>query len=329
MLSNSIDKVFPPKVFNDSPVNNVLLTKEARIYLHPRSVQNQDKYATFDDLFRTYLMKLPNNNVKKYVSVIFQKNMVFIGDSTGGRNEIVFARVYDTGDGRLSGIALDASSLDINISTGETPNIDDCVYATYFGIIRSAVLADVSGIKHDKDLHKILSTYVFHIVMRAIGKRTIYSDKQRALVQLACIYLYYRQFLNERHSMILSIIKKEYSQFFNQDELSELMPSLNTISKYSTLKDIGKALIDLNVFHESPGAILLGLIKILGNSGFYAFVGPLDQLIGMTILCRYPTTLYPKEAAVSSEKIHDTIEQLITKYIDSLGYSSTSLLQGK
>lgn len=327
MFSNAkINKLFPPKQFNDSDVSKLLLTKERNIVVFIRN-ENNTKYETFDEIFKLYLTKLPNNEVKKNVSNLFNKGMVYFGASSSSKHDVIFSRILLSPDDKLVGIVLDSNVLDIDVSTGETSAIDDCVYATYFSLVRAGVLNNDDVIRKDKDLHKLLTTYIWHMILRSVGQRTIYNDKQKKLIHIVCIYAYYRHFLKHKHAMTNSIIKRDYSVFFSKEELDEFLPLLEDLSKYDDIKHLPQMLSSMKIYHDKPASLTLNLLSKMGNTGFYAYVSSLDQLIGMVVLSKYPTNLYPKTTTVS-DKIHDSVEKIMLKYIDKIQFSPSVALSG-
>ena len=330
MIQNkTIDNIYKPKFFNDSSINTILRTKETQIMVLFRDSDNKSLYDNFDEQFSVYLTKLSSNKLKTYITNLFNKQMIFIGNSSGPKNEAVFARVLlnPSGDG-INGIVLDASVLDIDVVTGDVLSIDDCLYASYFGIIRSAILINSSQISSDFDLHALVIQYIYLLMLRAVGQKSTYNKKQKMYVYLACAYTYYAHFLLIKHNTILSYLKKKHSDFVDRDTLNEFIELLLSIQKYTSIKDIPKMLNDINVYNDNPTKIYFELLKILGNSGFYCLISSLDQLIPMIILSKYPTNLYDKKA-ITSQKIHDTIEELIYNYIDKLKFVRTDILYGK
>lgn len=324
MSTININRLFDVKKFNESPFNDVLITKQQNIAVIFRSVEHKTVYATFDELFSTYLSKLSEGNVKKYVTNIYNKNIVFMGLSNSPKNEIVFTRILLDDSNKLCGVAIDSNSLDIDINTGETDNINDCVYAVYCGLIRSAVFANKDTIVKNKDLHKLMTTYLYRLLLTSLDQGSIINNKQKNFINIVGIYFYYKYFLNQKHPMILSILRKDYKDFFEGD-LEEIIPSLETISKYTTISDIPKALVDLNLYNGNPSKIYITLLKKLGPTGFYSLLGGLDQFIAMAIISLYPTELYPK-TTLTVEKVHISIEEIIVQYLNTLEYNLTSVL---
>lgn len=326
-MSNSvIDRMFPPKYFNDSPVTDILKAKEKSIILLSKSSSDENTkiYNNFNEMFKTYLDKLPNNNVKKYVLDVFNRDLIFIGATSSHKNDAVFTRIFIKD--KLAGIVLDSKVLDINLFSGDSPNIDDCVYAVYFGLCRAATLMNQRDIRNNLDLHKVITAYIYILLVKALGQNTVYNDKYKTAFHIACIYSYYRHFFKEKHTKTISIIKRDYKDIVPEDMLKEFLPSMDNVSRYDNLKDLPKILIDLNVYNGTPQNVILSFLKLLGNNGFYNLIGSLDQLIGMIVVSKYPTDLFNKNVSVT-DKIHDTVEKIIVKHINRIQYSNTALLK--
>lgn len=314
-----------PKFTNDSPVSDILLKKESSIAIVVRKQNNNEFYKNFDESFKIYLSKLPRNDVRKYVEKIFSDGRIFIGINRAIKSEIVFSRVMIAKNTKFIGIILDSSNLDIDIETGDPSSVDECIYASYFGIIRGSVLINSPSISKDMDLHKLLSTYINLIVMKTLGRTAILNDKQKAALIMLSAYAYFKHFINMRHSQILSTIKKEFNDLVSKEYIDEFLPLFEKISKYNTLHDIPKMLIDLNLYNGNPGSFLMSLIKIMGNAGFYSFIGTLDYFISMIVVCKYPTELYNK-GCLTTSKLHDSIEDVIIKYIDKMPFEKPSVM---
>lgn len=331
MDAKKIERIYSVKHYRtgeNKDISDVLLSSERNIAVRVRDPNNEVSakvYSNFDDLFGTYLSKLPNNNVKKYVSEIFNKKLIFIGFSAS-RTGAVFVRALVTDDdSKLAGVVLENEKLGIDMYTGETNNIDDCIYACYYGLLRAAVITNASSISGDYDLHRLLTTYLYQIFLKSIGQRTVYSDKAKNLLRLACIYAYYRHFYKKNHQRAISIIKREYSNSFDKEQLKEFLPLLNGISKYNSIKEIPKMLIDLNVVHESPNAVLLSFLRTVGNEAFYNIIGSLDHLIATVACLKYPTDLLGNQAGVSS-RLHDNVDNIMEKYLKKLKYEISRVL---
>jgi hypothetical protein len=325
-MASNVDKLFPPKMFNDSAVNTALITKEKSIAVIFRDEEYKHLYDNFDNLYSLYLSKLPENHIKKYVSQVFNKNIVFIGISSSAKNDAVFSRLLVLENrGVVNGIVLDANVLDIDIETGDTSSIDNCIYATYFSIIRSAVLLNVDKITSNTMIHKLVIQYIWLTILKAVGQKSVYNMKQKNLVYLACIYTFYAHFIKLKHPMIVSKIKKEYKEHFDQEIFKEIIPLVDDIKKYQNIKDIPSILVDFRVYNDIPSKIYIELFKILGNTGFYNFISSLDQLISMIVLSKYPTMLYNK-SVMTSEKIHNKLESDLLPFIDAIKFSKLKSL---
>lgn len=314
----NLNKRFQPQSFNKSPADNILITPEKKISVVYHRPENKHSYENFNDQFGLFLSKLPNNNVKRYVHNLYNKKIIFMGDVQGNDNNEIFARVLLTNN-KLSGVVLNKDNLDIDLHTGDTNRIDDCIYATYFGLIRAAILTNSSKIRSDKDLHKLLTTYLYLMFIKIIGKNSIFSKKQKDILHLVCIYIYHICFFNEKHTYVLSIIKRDYKDVTNKEIFDEFFEMINDNKGYSNIKDIPKLLIDLKLYFKDPKQSYMTMIQMLKPIGFYTFVGPLDQFIASMILTKYPTDLFSRNG-VTNQKIHDSVEDIICKYISKLSY---------
>lgn len=324
MIKNlkNINTLYKPKYYDDSPVNEVLKQSEIKINVVIKDESSKNVYKTFNEDFGLFLSKLPANNVKKYVSQVFNRGLVFIGFSDT-RNENVFTRVLLTESDKLAAVVLNTQMLDITITTGETKSIDDCVYATYYGIIRAASIIFKNNIKSDKDLHSALSTYLYLLTLKLIEKGSIYSVKQKQLIHVVCLYAYYRHFLKFKPKMILNIINRQYLKFIKDVSKEEISNVIDKISNYNSTKDIGDMLVSSNVLIDKNlgRKFVINLLHSLKSTGFYAFTGPLDLFIGMCVLSNYPTNLYNRNVVVGDNKISKGVESLVEKYVKNIKYT--------
>lgn len=323
----NIDSMFPPRSYSESSVSNILLAGEKKILLMEKSGKYKEIYSRFMESLSLYLSRLPNDPIKKYVLNLSNKDLIYIGLSVS-KNDGSFVRVLISEKDTLKGVALDAADLEINVETGETDMIDSCVHAVYFGLIRASVLIMKDKIQQNKSLHKLLTTYLFLMILKVIGKNLVYFAKQKDFIHIICIYIYYKYFLKERHSYIISIIEDQYLDIIKKENFEEFRPMFKDIEKYESIKDIPKMLSETNLIVSSPNNIILGLLKNLKITGFYSFTGPLDSFIALVVLSKYPTDFFTKMSSVS-ERIHDSVENIMTKYFDKIKYETSIITKEK
>ena len=318
-----LNKVFQPEFYSDTPVNTILSSDEQKILTLYKTKENAAIYDTFNEDFSNYLTKMPNNVVKENCRNLLNKNLVFMGVAKI-KPDNVAVRVFVTTDAKLAGIALDSQQLGIDPLTGSSDSIDESIYATYFGLVRSAVLINKTDIRQNKDLHKLLTTYLYLLFLKAVGSDKLYSEKQKTLVHILSIYIYYKHFLKERHAYILSILQRDYDKFIGKENLEEFLPALDKIQNYSSLKDFPKILIDMKVINESPNIMTMTLLKMLRPMGFYCLVGPLDYFIPLVIITKYPVEFIGGKAP-TNDKIQNAVEEIMSGYIDKIKYDLTAV----
>ena len=244
-----------------------------------------------------------------------------LGVSKTDKSRFIFTRILlDDALTKLSGVVLNTEKLNIDINKGETNNIDNCIYAVYYGLIRASILLNKRSIKSDKELHKLLTTYLFLMYLKVLGKNNIYSKKQKILIHLVCIYIYYIYFFNEKHSYSLSIIKRDYMDIIDKEIYNEFYKMIKDNKGYNSIKDIPKLLVDLKISFKDPKQVYMTMIKILTPMGFYTFIGPFDQFVSSMILCKYPTDLFSRNG-VTNIKIHNSVEEKIERLIKKISYS--------
>jgi len=318
----NLDKTFAPKSFNESPVSKMLIPKEKEIGLLCRDSENKDIYSNFDEQFKSFIPKLQNEEIKKVVSSVFGKEIVFIGMSTSNTDPI-YSRLYITNNNKLSALSLSSEVLNIECDTGNSPSFDDCIYAVYGGLIRAAILTNEKEITNNMDLHKLISAYIYLIFLKSFGQTAIYNDKQKQFLNIVCIFIYFTHFFSYKPGPVISIIKSNFKEMFKKEYFDELLLMLKKV-KYTNIKDIPNIIVDLGIYSGTPSKVYLELLKLINNSGFYSLISSLDLLIPMIILSKYSTDLYSKNA-LTSLKIHDNIEEIMLKYINKIEYEKSVL----
>ncbi|MFA7202813.1 MAG: hypothetical protein WC188_03780 [Candidatus Caldatribacteriota bacterium] len=318
-----INKLFKPSFFADSEVNSILSSEEQKIYIIEKDKNELEIYDTFNSDFSNYLIKMPNNIVKESSRKLLNNNLIFLGIAKTKPDNVI-VRLFLTNDNKLAGIVLDSQQLGVDPTTGVSDSIDECIYATHFGFIRAAVLLNKNNIRQNKELHKLLSTFLFLLFLKAIGPDKIYSEKQKKLIQILSIYIYYKHFLKEKHGYILSIIQKDYTKFIGEKYIEEFLPVLEKIKEYNSIKDFPKILIDLKILNESPNVLTVSLLKMLKPMGFYSLVGPLDYFVALVIISKYPVNFIGSKIP-TNDKIQNATEEIITKYIDKIKYDLTAV----
>lgn len=322
----NINKIAKPKYFANSGINSILNKGDSNIGVIVKSDQNKSIYDQFNNDFKMFLNKLPNNIAKNTIDDLYNRNQIYIGVPTSkSDNGLVSRAIVDDG-GRCLAVVLINTELGIDVKTGNTTSIDECVYGAYRGAIRAASITQQNSIKQNKDLHKLLSTYFYLTVLKSLGKLAVYSNKQKYFLYIVCLYVYYRHYLEEHFDATKSIIKKRLDSEKLSDYYDEFEDKFELIKKYSSAKDLPKVLIDSKVIVENPNSINMIFIKNLKLAGYYSLIGPLDLLLCMAILSKYPTELYT-QYAYTSDKVQNAIEQIYyKKYISSLKFDTTSLL---
>ena len=318
--ANKLTAKFPARQFPENATDDTLKTGEINIVWQDRIAVHKAVYDKFNTDFKLFLTKLSDNNVKKYVENVFNKNLIFVGISKR-KTPAIFSRLLLTNTNRIAGIVLDSFDLEINLSTGESNNIDDCIYAVYYSLIRSGVILNSEAITKNKELHKNLIIYLNQSFLRILGKGLVYNEKQKEYIKCICIYIFHRHFLQQRHLAAISALKKNYKDITNSDFLKEIADKLEEISKYSTVQDIPKMLIDHKIIYENPNNIIMNMLKIFGTPGFYHLIGSLDLLIGFIVISRYPTNLFNKSSMIS-EKLHKTVEDIMLNYVKQISYDT-------
>lgn len=319
---SDLNKHFQPSFFSDTDVNTILRSDEQKILTLRRS-EHSDIYDTFQQDINSYLTKMPDNVVKQNVRNLLNKNLIYLGVAKIKPDNVIVRSLITTSD-KFAGIVLDSQQLGVDPTTGSADAIDECIYASYFGLVRSVVLINKSEIRQNKDLHKLMSTYLYLLFLKVIGSDKLYSEKQKAMVHALSVYIYYKHYLKERHAYILTILQRDYESFIGKEFIEEFLPVLEKMKDYTSLKEFPKMLIDAKVITESPNIMIMSLLKMLKPMGFYCLVGPLDYFISLVVITKYPVEFIGSKAP-TNDKIQNAVEEIMSKYIDKIKYDLTAV----
>ena len=281
-------------------------------------VKDEFNYSNFYELFGLYLSKMPNNSLTKHVSSLYNRKGVFAGMRLIKSNIYPYSRLIIAEDKQLQGVILDTQQLGIKLD-GETDNIDNCIYATYFSLIRAAIICNEDKIITDYSFHALVISYFYYTILKSLGQVNLLTKQQLDGILLSCGYLYLRHHLSMNHSSAKNRAYKIFDKIDN-DTLKLYSPRFELLTKYKSLKDIGKVLIDLEVIQDDPNRILIKLINLFGKTHFYNLMGPLSYIVGSIVLSNYPSDLFEKNVAVNT-KIQNKIEKETLNYLSKIKYS--------
>lgn len=312
-----IHKSLSDSHFNQSEIDNMLISTDTQfLYATKTRDDYKDTYARFTSDLILYLNKLPSTPAKKYVSELVNRDLVYLGINQIRKYEGFFSRVLKKDD-VLNGIVLDVKELDISLDTGEAKNIDDCIYAIYFGFIRATVAINRMQIRNDKLFHEKMMQYLYLVLSRFLSTKEL-LPKQKVLIKIICYYTYYRYYLKERFPLTISIIEKYFTK--EKEIFEEFKPRFKDIEKYTSIKDIPKMLIDSKVLIIDPNKFIIDVLKDLKQYGFYCIFGPLDMLTAYCITNKYPFDLFTQTGNVD-KTLQTEIEDIMVKYMKKVKFS--------
>lgn len=313
-------KTFVKPEDQPSDMTNILVSDEGKITAYVcAKKEDQDSYDLFLSDLKTFLEKISAHNIKKYVGNVIEKEMIFMGQTKTNRKDLVFCRVSFDGN-KLSGITLDVVDFEINIYTGECARIDDAVYASYFALVRAAVLCNRPSLLKDIKLQKLASSFLFISFLKAMTKGSIYSDKQKQIMHYMVLVLFYKYFFRENLTLINNKIREEYSDVIDPNIINDFNPTqVKVIDSYNSIKDIPKLFNDFSLIKEPPNVVLSRLLSLFGPYG-YSSLNVFDYFIAMIVLSQYPLEFFPKTISISPA-ISSSIEKIMAKYLDNLEYS--------
>lgn len=263
-----------------------LVKLEKQVVIYYRKGSNTLLYENFDREFKTYLLKLPNSNCKKVVTRLINDKYVYIVSNINNSKNGVFGIVIVTPSNKIGGVGVESNNMNIDIRTGETPDIDNCIFDSYQQHIRAGVYSQHKAIKNDWDLHRLVLKYLYYVYLKIIGSRNIFSDKQKDLLRLALYYFYIRFALFKDHNLAL---EKAYKLTKLEDLYKEFKTEFDLFKKYDNFADIFKAVKDLKIVGNSTvSSLILNAIKLYTIGGYYAISSTLDMFVSTAVVSLYP-----------------------------------------
>lgn len=310
------------KTFAKSDIDNILISKETSFaYFFKTEEKYKPMYTRFNNDFGLFINKLPNTLAKKYVGKVFNRDLIFLGINQLVKTEGFFSKPVFNKDS-LTKIVLDIKDLEININTGETKNIDDCIYATYYSFLRAAVVLNRSEIKSDKKLQELLAQYLYLIVLSVLDAKTsVNTPKQKFFVKIISYYAFYRYFIKETYASTLRRLDKIFSE--SQEMYDEFKLKFKDIEKYESVKDIPKMLIDTKVSIIDPNAFIINLIRKYKQYGFYCILGALDMFIAFVVTCKYPIELFTQNSSLNND-LQNKIEDAMVPYMKKVRFLTSN-----
>lgn len=317
-ILKKINTDFKPQYFNNSAIEDFLKSSESRLILVLRSSENTKQYENFDNDFSKYLEKLPDSNLKKTVGFLFNKKLVYYG-ATKNVEGTTYVRLMISKNEKLAGVVLNAYALDISIKDGTTPQMDEAVYTAYYGLIRAATIINKEEVKKDHDLQKLLSSFLYVLMLKILGRNISVTPHQKTLLQLICTYLFYRQFMEEKHIRVVKIILKDYTDLFTKETLENFESYLEKFSPFNSFKDFPRIIQMFSIADVNPSQLTMSIIRAIGSNGFHTLLGTLDNLAATIVLAKYPTEIVGRGFSINSE-LQEKVENQLLKYINKISY---------
>lgn len=311
---------YQPKYFNSSEIENFLKMNENKLVLVLKIDENQSLYEKFNSAYSTSLSKLPNSILKDAVGSLFNKNLVFLGIAKNVDGTI-YSRALISKNEKLAGVVLNSHSLDISLKDGNTPSINECIYATYFALVRASMIIHKQEVRKDFNLQKDVVGFLYNIMMKVIGRTISVGSNQKSFLHLMCAYLFYRQYLEEKHLKAVKIIYKHYSDIIGKENLDEFEDKIEKFSPFESFKDFPKMCQVFNICELNPSQVTMQLIRFLDGDGFHILIGSLDNLVAAITLAKYPTEIVSRGFS-SPQEVHERMEKKVKYYIDKISYET-------
>ena len=266
-LLKKLDGEYTPRFFNSSDIEEFLKNNENKVILVLRLKENQEAYANFDSDFTAFLNKLPNSPLKTAVGNLINKNLVYFGTAKNV-DVTTYSIALISKNENLAGIGLNSYALDISIRDGKTPSIDECIYSTYYGLIRAAIIIHKEEVKKDRELQRMISEFLFGLVMRVLGRSMTVDAQRKQFLQLIVTYLFFKQFCEEKHAKIIKLITKYYSDVFDKEAMEKYSQYIEKLDSFNSIKDLPKIVQMFNLSESNSSQLTMNLIRSVGSQGF-------------------------------------------------------------
>lgn len=319
-VKERLSRDFKPQFFNTSEIETLLKNNEEKVIINVRTKESKAAYDTFDADYSAYLNKLPASNMKKYVSELFNRRLVFIGVNQN-KDLTTFSRILITKTDKVAGIVLNGYSLDISPEKGTTPQIDNCIFATYVGLIRAALIINRQEVKRDFEFHKIITSYLYILLLKTLSRQiSVSASNQKSLLHIITVYLFYRQFMQEKHSRAIHYLEKYYvGDLIDKMDYEAYKSDVERLEPYISFKDLPRIFQDYGLASNNHQQIMMHIIKTFDRIGYYALIGSLDNLVSSFIISGYPTDIVPGSFSANKD-LHEKLEKGIEKYINKLSF---------
>ena len=147
------------------------------------------------------------------------------------------------------------------------------------------------------------------------------TEKQKAFLKCACLYMYYVHYLKYTHNSALANINRHHHDIVDSEYLDSFMFEMKSLSRFDNIKQLPNLLIDLKVTNDTPNSLTIGVLKTLKTNGYYSFIGYLDMFLSFIIISKYPVNVIFNVEGINNNKISDTIEDILLKYSKSVSYA--------
>lgn len=325
-LKEKINKLFPVKTFLSNSVteadekSNTLLKGENATFVFPKSKEYTNHYDLIYKQLYDYLQKISFDKIKIIVKDLLDKGLIYIGSSTG--SSIAPARLMITTNNKLAGIVLNMNMCNIEVTEDSfvCKNPILCIYMIYYGYLRSLIIINKDSISKEYQLHELASGYIYILFIKYFGKNAFLSEKQKAFLKCACLYIYYIHYLKYTHNNALAIINRHHHDIVDSQFLDDFMFEMKTLNRFDNIKQFPNLLIDLKITNDTPNAMTIGLLKTLKTNGYYSLIGYLDMFLSFIVVSKYPVSSIFNVDGITNLKINNTIEEMLLKYLKNISY---------
>ena len=267
---------------------------------------NKEIYNNFDNNFELYVSKLSSSLCKEKAYYLIQNKRILLSKTLDvGKNGVIGTIIIYNDS--LYSVLLDIFDLNINVRTGDTNNIDECVYAAYFQYIRAVVIINFDIIKQDIELINNMVYLIQLILLRTIDMSYNLMDNQKDILEVVIRYFINRFYFGHKHPESVN-----FAFINNKNYIYELKSTVELFKKYDKFADILKALIDVKLIKKRLSVVILKCINMFGITGYYCLTTSIDYILAGLVCAKYPTRFLTRFN--TDMKSHILLEKLLARY---------------
>jgi hypothetical protein len=307
---------FKPISFTLEKDSESLIIQAEKYFIGVKKESDDEKeiYANFEQQILTYLDKVH----APYVDVVrncVKRDILFIMRNTSKNNNTLSAR-YIHND-KLMAIGLECTLLDIDPLSGLISNVEETIMAIYYSYISSTCTIFNSEIIKNFSLHEKVINYYTFMLIKALKVPPL-VEKKVELIKFIVGIMYYKFFVkldfNLAKEKALRVVSNQFQAEFDD------FKDIKLLDKYTTIKDITKALVDLKVLFTNTNELMYNWVSSLKTISLLSVTDNFEFLIAGIIASQYSTDIL--KPLLLNRSLQQQVELSIQPFYDRVGFDS-------